>query len=186
MATSRTGQPDMGSTAHVPFDPFVRFAAFEERLTNFGTRFTSLEQNTQQSFNALATQLNSLATEMRNSQKTSWGTIIGLMTVGLTIIGMVGALVWWPVQTAVTELKGHDMVLDKVVGELPDRFLSLKEFDRRLDRAAEDRQRVNATLAGLPTMYVSRIDLSALSKQVDDLSNRVLFLERKGSPRAGF
>jgi len=160
------------------FDPVAQVSRLDERLTNFGSRLTTLEQSSQQGFSAISAQLTSFAAELRSSQKTSWGTIIGLMTVGLTIIAMVGGLVWYPAQTAVGELKAHDQVVDKLLTEMPEKFLSLQEFDRRLSRAAEDRQRVDAVLLALPEKYMSRKESDMMVERLNDMNERLHFLER--------
>ena len=156
----------------------VRYAALSERVQSTVQTFTSFRAEVQTSLSNISASIASLAQEVRSNQRTPWATIIGMITIGLSIVGMVGWLAYWPVQNAVVDLKNYDTHVAEIINALPSRFLSLDEFDRRLARASEDRQRVEAVLASLPTTYVPRNEINVMMKMFDDLHDRVERLER--------
>lgn len=163
----------------------ARYAALSERVTATVSSFTSFRAEVQSALAGIQTSVNDLAQELRSTQRTPWATIIGLIMAGLTGISMVGWLAYWPIQTSVVDLKSTDTHTAEILSSLPSRFLSLDEFDRRLTRASEDRQRIEGVLATLPEVYVPRNEIDLTRKEIDGLEHRLEYLEH-GGKNGGF
>lgn len=158
----------------------ARYAALSERVTATVSSFASFRTEVQSALTGIQTSVNALAQELRSTQRTPWATIIGLIMAGLTAISMVGWLAYWPIQGAVVDLKNTDLHTAEILAALPSKFLSLDEFDRRLARASEDRQRIEGIIATFPQVYVPRNEIDLTRKEIDGLSRRLEYLEHGG------
>jgi hypothetical protein len=155
-------------------------AQLGERVTNLGRRQTDLESEMRSGFKQMETAVGSLANEMRTSvaalstniaerNKPQWQAI----GVALSFCAILGGLVYWPINSATTDLKA-------AVVSISDRMVTQKEMEWRTARGAEDRKRGDDAIADLRASQVPRQELervwqsddqqkAALQKQIDEL-----------------
>lgn len=80
----------------------VQLAALDQRVTGL-----------EQGIKDVVTAVSILSNEIRQGSKTQWPVIWSAMGVGLTMLGLVGVLVYRPVDTAVTDVKSRLIEMDK-------------------------------------------------------------------------
>lgn len=160
---SQNGNLDsMGISRSVTFDPGERYAALDERVTNLRSSLVALEHSTSQGFAAMGSQIGALSNEIRGASKTPWGVIWSAIGVAFAVLGGVGWLAYAPINDNVRSLTDDLKDMTKVISDfrtsLPDNFITRNELVQRTERAAQDRDTLNATLAALPSTYVSRYE----------------------------
>jgi hypothetical protein len=165
-------------------------AQLGERVTNLGRRQSDLESEMRSGFKQMETAVSSLAGETRSAlaslstniaerNKPQWQAI----GVALTFCAMFGGIVWWPVNSAMTDFK-------VAITTITDKMVTQQEMKWRTDRAAEDRARLNASLSDIRDKQVPREEIDCietagdkadafLQKQIDEIKGE---LRDKGRP----
>lgn len=141
-------------------DPDAKVAALDERVLNLGRQFASLEHQTREGFSAINIQLTSISREMSAGQKTPWGVLASVASVALVGLGMIGGLVYVPMQNSIQDNKVSTAELRKDVStslaDLVKSTVSQAELKWRSDRALEDRQNTKDALGALSDQQVPR------------------------------
>lgn len=117
------------STIHVD----AKLAGFEERLTGV-----------EKSVDEVARAIGTLSTEIRQSQKTQWPVIWQAMTVAISVLGLIGAMAYWPVRVEQARLqlemdKQEAQIVPRREAELWRQFTKdiYDDHQRRLNRMEE-------------------------------------------------
>ncbi|APG91168.1 hypothetical protein [Sinorhizobium americanum] len=142
-------------------------AQLGERVTNLGRRQTDLETEMRSGFRQMETAVASLANEMRTSvaalstnlaerNKPHWQAL----GVALTFCTILGALAYWPINAATSDLKAS-------VASLAANMVTQKEMEWRSARGAEDRMRQEAALNDLRDAQVPRQELDRVWTSYD-------------------
>lgn len=137
-------------------------AQLGERVTNLGRRQTDLENEMRSGFKQIETSFSSFANETRQSNaqlaaslaernKPQWQAI----GVTITFCTVLGGLVYWPINTATSDLKS-------AVSVIADKMVSQKELEWRTARSAEDRQRADAAIKDIRESMVPREELDRI------------------------
>jgi polyhydroxyalkanoate synthesis regulator phasin len=168
---------EMTTETRVYPDPLT--AQLGERVTNLGRRQSDLEAEMRSGFKQMESGLTSLGNEMRAAvaglasniaerNRVQWPAI-GVM---VSFCAIVGGVVAYPVNSSIARL-------DSTLSVLSDKMVTRGEIDWRTARAAEDRQRLETTLAGIRADLVPRAELS---QRFDDLKDRIDRLEKAKTP----
>jgi hypothetical protein len=134
----------------------VTEAQLGERVTNLGRRVTDIEGEMRAGFRQIETSIAGLAQNLAERNKPQWQAL----GVALTFAGMLGALAYLPIREATNDLKN-------AVATLAEKTITRQEMDWRSDRAAEDRQRMEKSIADLRDGSVGRAEWVERSKLVD-------------------
>jgi uncharacterized protein YifE (UPF0438 family) len=134
-------------------------AQLGERVTNLGRRQSDLEGEMRSGFKQIESSMAAMSSEMRSSvaalstniaerNKPQWQAI----AVALSFCTIVGGLVYWPIQSATTDLKGSITIITE-------KMVTQKEMEWRTQRGAEDRQRSDSMIKELREEQVPRKEL---------------------------
>lgn len=134
-------------------------AQLGERVTNLGRRQSDMESEMRSGFKQVDTAIGALSAEMRNSvaalatnlserNKPQWQAL----GVALTFASILGALAYWPIQSATSDLKSS-------VSAIAATMITRQEMDWRQARGAEDRARMEITVKDIRDAQVPRAEL---------------------------
>lgn len=152
-------------------------AQLGERVTNLGRRQTDLEAEMRSGFKQIENSFASFSNETRSSisalsttlserNKPQWQAL-GVM---VSIIVVLGGLVYWPIRESTNDLKTALLALTE-------RTVTRDEMDWRTARSAEDRSRQEAAIADLREGAVTRNEWtersSAVNTQIADVGRRI-------------
>lgn len=163
----------MANGTAVGYDPEARQAALEERVGNLATRFTNLE-----------TSIANLASEIRGKGQPQWGVIGTFAGVFLALVVAGGGLISSSLGTLKADTTlGFDRAnqdrttivksISDLIQVLPDKYLTRTEVDKLSDRAAEERKRVNDTLALSLPRAEWLLRNTAVDAAIGDVSRRI-------------
>lgn len=156
---------------HTTFDE--RFAALDERVTNLRSSFSTLEASTQRGFQQMDSALDNLGRDIRSNQKTPWANILTGLGVLLTFLGLVGYLVYSPIQGKQGELTSSIEKLGDLFATIPDKFITRAEQQVLRDRANQDRDTLTDTLAGKVGRDEWSLSNEALRRDLDRIEKRL-------------
>lgn len=133
-------------------------AQLGERVTNLGRRQSDLEAEMRTGFRQIETSFASFTNETRNSlsglsssiaerNKPQWQAI----GVALTFAVVVGGMAYWPIRETTSDLKD-------AMTALASNVVTRQEMDWRQARGAEDRDRMQATIAEMRAQTVPRAE----------------------------
>jgi hypothetical protein len=142
-------------------------AQLGERVTNLGRRQSDLEGEMRSGFKQIESSMAAMSSEMRSSvaalstniaerNKPQWQAI----AVALSFCTIVGGLVYWPIQSATTDLKGSITIITE-------KMVTQKEMEWRTNRGSEDRARSEAGLKEVRDGQVPRQELDRVWANYD-------------------
>lgn len=131
------------------YDPQTQWGRLSERVEHQGRDLVDLRSNMNTGFQNVQAALSSLTSELRGTSKTQWPVIWSAIGVSFTVLAAVGTLAYWPVLSNQTRLETAMTRMVDTIGAVSDRSLSRDEANWRAARIAEDRTRVDNTLAGM-------------------------------------
>jgi hypothetical protein len=156
------------------FDPIVRFAALDERVTNLSGRLNSLDANMSRSFSQLEASLSSLSGEFSKSRQPQWQAIgVAVSAVGI-VLSVIGYLTFSPISASIGEVKAS-------MAQLSHENISPEERAYRTERNAEDRavltrdlmnirNEINAVRASTVPMSQWEEQIKGRDMQISDLA----------------
>lgn len=107
-----------------------KVSALDSDVRQINDRIGSLETKFDTAANSMAREFRSglaaITQQINDGGSTQWGVIFTGMGVALTVLGMIGALVWYPVSSGLADLKGNIVPRAE-----HDRFY--KDYERRMD-----------------------------------------------------
>lgn len=176
-------------------------AQLGERVTNLGRRQTDMENEMRSGFKQMENGLTSIANEMRSSiaalsaslaerSRTQWPVIWSAAGVSFTILAALGAFVYGTLSKDQSRLDAaiikNAEIMQASVSKLAettqqsliamtDRMVTRQEMEWRQQRGAEDRQRIESSIANIRNDMVPR---SEQERMWEIISHRLDRLER--------
>ncbi|WP_281978783.1 hypothetical protein [Pseudorhizobium flavum] len=142
------------------FDPLAQYARLSERVENQGKDIVDLRSNMNTGFQTLNSSINALSNELRSNSKTQWPVIWSAIGVSFAVLGGIGTMAYYPIREAQAQLKMEirDLSTDAsgAITALAEKAVTQKELEWRTARAAEDRQRTEASMRELRGEQVPR------------------------------
>ncbi|AUX76428.1 hypothetical protein NXT3_CH01860 [Sinorhizobium fredii] len=142
-------------------------AQLGERVTNLGRRQTDLEAEMRTGFKQMESAVGALAAEMRNSVAALSSTLAErnrpqwqALGVALSFCTILGALAYWPINAATSDLKASVSILNE-------KMVTQKEMEWRSARGAEDRLQQQSMLKDLRDAQVPRQELDRVWTSYD-------------------
>lgn len=148
-----------------------RFAALDERVTNLRSSFQSLEHSTAAGFGRLDAKLNEMSAAIATGQQTPWAKIWPGVSIGVIVIGMIVAMLYWPIRGDQSRLEGSvgkvADALANAIKEGPDTYVPRREIETARVRAAEDRVNTLASITDLREAALPRNEWMLRNATVD-------------------
>ena len=147
----------------------------EETRVNLGAlnqRVLGLEQ----AFRGIGDQITSLSSKIDNSitaingrfeerNKTPWPAL----SVAVSVLVIIGGILYWPIKDSQGRIEAAISQQQVIIGNLGEKFVTIRELDARSARARIDTDRMAADLRKLDDASVPRVEHAALQRQVDDI-----------------
>lgn len=148
-----------------------KFAALDERVTNLRSSFQALEHSTAAGFGRLDAKLNEMAAAIATGQQTPWAKIWPGVSIGVVVIGMIVAMLYWPIRgdqdRLETSLGKVADALSDAIKEGPDTYVPRREIETSRQRAAEDRVNTLASITDLRVASLPRNEWLLRNATVD-------------------
>lgn len=164
-------------------------AQLGERVTNLGRRQTDLEAEMRSGFRQIEQSFASFTNETRNAIS-ALGTSISdrsrpqwqALGVMVSVIVVLGGLVYWPIRESTNDLKAQDIETGRLIQSLTTETgkaiqtlaantVSRQEMDWRAARGAEDRTRMETAISDIRGNLVPRTEFEAfkidIQRQID-------------------
>lgn len=144
------------------FDPEAKYAQLGERVDNQSRQIGELDTRMKQGFSEVASQIRSLADDIRGGSKTQWPIIIGFCSVTITVLGGLGFMALQPIKDNIATIREDERLsraetkdsLASVVAAM----VTQKEMEWRTARGQEDRQRTEAAIKDIRDSLVPRAE----------------------------
>lgn len=144
------------------FDPEAKYAQLGERVDNQSRQIAEVDTRMKQGFSEIASQIRGLVDDIRGGSKTQWPIVIGFCTVSITILGGLGYLALQPIKDNISQIredaKGQASGTTSALATIVDKMVTQKEMEWRQARGAEDRARLEGSLADLRSGLVPRAE----------------------------
>jgi uncharacterized membrane protein YccC len=142
------------------FDPLTSYARISERVEHQGRDIVDLRSNMNTGFQNVQAAISALTAELRGSAKTQWPVIWSAIGVCFTVLAAVGTLAYWPVISNQDRLEVALTRLADTVGGISERSLSREDIQWRVERAQEDRTRMETAIAEMRSTLLPRNEWS--------------------------
>ena len=143
-------------------DAESKYAALDDRVLGVVRHVRGLEHTMRENFGALAVRLDRLSTEMSAGQKTQWPVVWAAMGVCVSILGLIGGILYYPIRSELAETKATIVEVRKDLADRFDKmstgFVSRQEIDWRATRAGGDRDRAGKVIATIRDAQVPRAE----------------------------
>jgi hypothetical protein len=154
------GSNDMSNNG---FDPMAQYARLSERVENQGKDIVDLRSNMNTGFQSVNASLSTLSHELRSNSKTQWPVIWAAIGVSFSVLGVVGAMAYFPIREGQVEVKTDIRAVSTetkgAIATLADRIVTQKEMEWRTARGTEDRARMEAGIKEVREAQVPRAEL---------------------------
>lgn len=145
------------------FDPMAQYARLSERVENQGKDIVDLRSNMNTGFQTVNASISQLSNELRGNSKTQWPVIWAAIGVSFSVLGGVGAMAYFPIREAQTEVKTDIRSLSSdtksAVSTIAEKMVTQKEMEWRTARGAEDRARMESGIKEVRDAQVPRAEL---------------------------
>lgn len=137
-------------------DAAMRIGILSQRTTNLETLVQSINHSIGAMSSKVDERFNALAANMAERSRPQWQAL-GVM---LTVLIVLGGLVYWPIRETTNDLKNSVLTLAQETNRsfelLGAKMVTREELDWRAARGTEDRERINAAVIDVRSTMVPR------------------------------